>query len=59
MILTVTALVYYRLFILGEQLSPATADRAAAITMAAALAGAIAVPQPPDKQPEAGSPERL
>jgi AcrR family transcriptional regulator len=54
-ILTVTALVYYRLFILGEQLSPATADRAAAITMAAALAGAIAVPQPPDKQPEAGA----
>jgi tetracycline repressor-like protein len=43
-ILTVTALVYSRLFFLGEQLSPAAADRAAAIATAAALGGAITVP---------------
>lgn len=52
---TVTALVYYRLFIVGEQISQAMADRAAAVAAAAARTGAIAVPQPPDEQPEAES----
>jgi AcrR family transcriptional regulator len=55
---TLTALLYHRLFIVGEQISQAMADRAAAIAAAAARAGAIAVPQPPDEQPEAGSPDR-
>jgi len=36
---TVTALIYYRLFIAGEQASEALADDAAAIAAAAARAG--------------------
>lgn len=38
---TVTALIYYRLFIAGEQPSPAVADAAAATAAAAARAGAL------------------
>ena len=37
----VTALIYYRLFIAGEQASEALADSVAAIAAAAARAGAI------------------
>lgn len=39
---TVTAQVYYRLFITGEQVSQAIADRAAATAAAAARTGALA-----------------
>ncbi len=49
MIQAVTAHVYYRLFIAGEPLSQAIADRAAAIA-AAARAGALAA-RPPGLPP--------
>ena len=41
---TVTALIYYRLFIAGEPASEQVADGAAAIAAAAARAGALATP---------------
>jgi AcrR family transcriptional regulator len=44
---TVTAQLFYRLFTAGEEVSPATADRAAAIAAAAARTGALTAP-PPD-----------
>jgi AcrR family transcriptional regulator len=44
-ILTVTALVYHRLFIMGEELSLGAADRAAAIAATAARGGAITLGQ--------------
>jgi hypothetical protein len=47
----VTAQLYYRLFVAGEPLSPATADRAAAIAAAAARAGALAT-MPWDDSPD-------
>jgi AcrR family transcriptional regulator len=51
---TVTAQLYYRLFIAGEPLSPAVADRAAAIAAAAARDGAFTAGglcQYPERQP--------
>ncbi len=42
---TVTAQLYYRLFVAGEPLSQAIADRAAAIAAAAARAGALTATQ--------------
>ena len=47
---TVTALLYYRLFVTGEPLGPAAADRAAAIATAAARAGALTA-APPGESP--------
>lgn len=47
---TVTALIYYRLFIVGEQPSPAVADAAAATAAASARAGAlVAFPGPGER----------
>jgi AcrR family transcriptional regulator len=43
-VLTVTALVYHRLFLTGEEPSTEAADRAAAIAAAAARGGAITLP---------------
>ena len=43
---TVTALIYYRLFIAGEPLSEDIADRAGATAAAAARSGALAAPPP-------------
>ena len=43
---TITAQVYYRLFIAGEQASQAIADRAAATAAAAARTGALAATRP-------------
>ncbi len=48
---TVTAQLYYRLFVAGEPLSPATADHAADIAAAAARAGAL-VATPPGDSPD-------
>ena len=47
---TVTAQLYYRLFVTGEPLGPAVADRAAAIATAAARAGALTA-APPGESP--------
>jgi AcrR family transcriptional regulator len=43
---TVTAQLYYRLFVTGEPLGPAVAERAAAIATAAARAGALTMAPP-------------
>jgi AcrR family transcriptional regulator len=43
---TVTAQLFYRLFTVGEEVSPATADRAAAIAAAAARTGALTAAPP-------------
>jgi AcrR family transcriptional regulator len=46
---TVTAQLYYRLFVAGEPAGQAAADRAAAIAAAAARAGALSAAAPPDR----------
>ena len=43
---TVTAQLFHRLFITGEPVTQATADRAAAIATAAARTGALTIPPP-------------
>ena len=46
MIRTITALIYYRLFIVGEQASLDIADAAAATAAAAARIGVLSAPAP-------------
>ena len=51
---TVTAQLYYRLFVTGEPLGPAVSDRAAAIATAAARAGALTAAPPGESRATRG-----
>ena len=51
-----TALIYYRLFIAGEQPSEDIADSAAATAAAAARSGALSAPEPTAPHPPGREP---